>query len=176
MKRDSSHQPPSGLPEIPDTQSPLPAWKHFRILKFAESEIHAKLADYGGHLVGLRVDYTVTDPPPPAGEGEFIMFYGYGVSDDGIKVKTRRKSPLTPEFLLELYGNVNNLIAQNISQDVNEFTVRFDATLNPVLMQFGVVCRTCNEGECSRQNTDCVGKQRLLFKDNSGWHCTHNGC
>jgi hypothetical protein len=177
MKRVSPDQPSAGLPAIPDIQSPLPAWQHFHILKFAESQIHAELAQagYKGHLVGLRVDYVIKSPAPPD-EGEFTMFYGYGVSDDGFKVKSRRKSPLTQEFFLRLYDNLSSLIAQNISQDVNEFIVRLDAALNPTLMHYGVVCRVCLDGECSIQHSDCVGKPRLLFSDNNGWHCTHREC
>ena len=61
---------PSNLENAPGMPaSPLPAWKHYELMRHVEDKIHQKLSSlsYQGHALGLRVDYAIY---PESGMGE----------------------------------------------------------------------------------------------------------
>src|SRR3972149_2836584 len=186
--RPSQSRPPSAsLPDVPDfPDSPLSAWKHYGILKLAEEKLHKELEQigYDGNLVGLRVSYFVGQQEGKIPQGqqeeedsgdEYTMAYGYDVTD---KVETRLedKNPPSEEFILSLYDFISDMIANNISPYVPEFTLRLDTTFNPVRTTYTVTCRVCRQGQCLL-NAGHEGERRRMIRINRGaWRCLHTRC
>jgi len=156
-----------GLPPIPDYPlSPLPAWKHYGILKLAEQKIHDNLAqvDYSGRLIGIRIGYS------SGKESAFDMSYGYDVEEE---LPESAGGPLSDEFALELYKFVNGLIAENTDPET-KYQTSLEACVNRRARRVRVESRICAAGECANNPSTCVGNLRVMIKRNKKpWVCQH---
>lgn len=156
-----------GLPKIPDhPNSPLPAWKHYGILKVLEEKFHAELerVEYVGHLVGLGVTYIV-------GGDTYTMDYGYGI---GIVqgIMEGKGDPLTDEFVAEMYDLANGLIAEHMNPYIGSFELQLNASVNQQIASVAVKCQIATDANCGKQA--CKGQCRKFIKRNDGpWVCTH---
>jgi hypothetical protein len=155
------------LPDIPDyPNSPLPAWKHYGILKVVEGKLHEELKQqkYTGHLVGLDLTYTV-------GPDTYAMSYGYSFEQvhEGI---TATVDPLSDEFVETLYDFASDLISENINPAGTRFNMQLSVSVNQQVNTKTVICQIATEANCGKN--ECIGKCRKFKKKNDGsWECTH---
>jgi hypothetical protein len=156
-----------GLPEIPDfPTSPLPAWKHYGILKVLEGRFRAELESvpYDGHLVGLGITYTVGGDP-------YTMEYGYG-ADAPQNIINNQSDPLSDDFVGDMYDLANDLIAEHISPYVLSFELQINASVNPQVASVAVKCQIANDANCGKAS--CKGQcRRFISRNNGPWICTH---
>ncbi len=169
---------------FPDPQTPVAAWVHYGIAKYAEAELQQKLAEigYDGYLIGLRVTYWIEEAEGE--EQEYTMAFGYGVSEvPPSEYEVQRENPIPYQYMNALYRRVRAMLEENMPGDVQQallaetmdLSASLEATVSGSIIHFGYRCRRCRNGQCTRQ--ECVGKKRLFRKnDNGKWVCTHRLC
>ena len=164
----SKKQPTKDLEIYDPPDSPLPAWKHYRILKAVENRLHAQLEqqEYDGRLIGLEVSYKVAKVKAP-----FSMGYGYDTNNKGDLID-EKDDPLSDEFVMEIYDFASGLIAEHINPNGEDFSCELSASINPVFGKVRVRCAIANNLNCNRQS--CQGNCRLFInRNNTGWVCKH---
>jgi hypothetical protein len=183
--------PSASLPDVPNyPDAPLLAWKHYGILKLAETSIHQELEQGNnvGLLVGLRVSYFVERPGYYQNDqgDEYTMSYGYGVTDEEWPVQAE---PIevnlgmlpSEEFLFGLSNFVTDLIANNINPYVLPVTTRMDITFSvsgvPGPIMNTIMCRIVQVGECAL-GSDHEGERRRMYRSSAtgNWKCQHTRC
>ncbi len=162
--------------------SPVPAWKHYQIIKEVEKKIRKRLKEmeYKGYLIGLSVGYTLVRADKKSNEvgQEYTMSFGYGVKD--VKEFAREKNPLDQEFVTDLLHDIQRWIENN-TDIPGDYRVELNISISGSYYYYGIKCDILRAGQCggdpNKNNQKCpVGDRRVLYDDGSGWKCTHSPC
>ena len=189
MLNQSNLPMPSG--NGPNADSPIPAWKHYDILKDAEARIMRELqnrkagSDSEHLLAGLTVGYTHI--PENGTDGKiYSISFGYAVDadeegpDDEIEVDPRQNSSpldaLDENFVDRLYKDVRETIEASAPPNSGAYLVNLEITTaqcpNFTLICWGrkcAICRKHNVTHILRLRTSLDGLRCV-------WRCTGTAC
>lgn len=177
--------------------SPLPAWQHYDVSKYAEEKVMEALAnqELENVMVGLSVGYRFIPNDQPEGENyqKFSMSYGYLVDSDVERVEdeqpTERSLPdqgaqseepgqkggLDENFISALYEQVKDLILQNAPPEIGEYLVSLEVT-TAHCSQIVMTCQGQKCDYCSTHKKKHIFKKRKNSSNQCVWYCTGAAC
>jgi hypothetical protein len=165
MMNEEERKPSRELPPIPDyPDAPLPAWKHYGIINYADQRIKDELANmrYEGYMVGLEVAYMLED------EKSYAMSFGKISKPDEAtqKEETEVEIPLSDEFLVDLYQMLTELIPANCPNYSGQMSTELTIVVTGSEYVIKVTCTVPQQ--CALNHKD----KRWCKKINNGpWTC-----
>lgn len=129
-------------PNPPTANSPLPAWQHYEITRFADLAIQEKLRTEPTQmefLIGLEVQYFVSQEEDGE-ETNYAMPFGKVKST--LKETHTGKSALRREFLEKIYEEVDTYVRKNVQQPYLVTNVIMQVRTNIALYNISCVCWT----------------------------------
>jgi len=187
--------------ELPNPKTPLPAWPHYEILKFAEGVIYEnfKEINYEGHIISLGITYALTEDADQEPETWYPMVFGAGTGvwtgkpelapdrqsetesadetipqEDSSAGESGIEDPFG-EFMIKLHGDVYSLIDKNLTHH-SRLDVRMEAAAvdsNGVVCMAATQCMTCTTASHAHKGSQRLHKWNLWRR---AWVCTSSTC
>lgn len=171
----------------PGMGSPVPAWDHYAILKFAEEKIMRQLemreggGDSEEFLAGLAVGYIYL-PDGGGEEREYAMSFGYAVdvkeelvTDEEVATEPSKKDPLDEAFIDRLYDEVRSRIVESAPANGGEYLASLVITTGHCsLLTYSCWGRRC--GICRRHAQRHIQRLVKTWAGSCRWACTGSAC
>lgn len=187
--------------KLPNPNSPLPAWPHYEILKFAEGVIYEnfKGAKYDGHIISLGIEYALTEDDDQEPETWYQIIFGNGTgvwpgksepmkdhqkeTESAYETDPQESSSVGEseiedpfgEFTIKLHGDVYLLIDENLTHH-SKLHVRMEAAAvdsNGAVSMCASQCMICTNANHAHRGSQRLHKWSLWRRT---WNCTGSTC
>jgi len=193
----SQHPPASQGQQYPDPITPLPAWRHYQIVKYTEEKVKLRLkqTDFEGYIISLGVAYTVYEADDETQTWNKMNFGpDFGIWPEGLDEYTTPREittnnepetenmpitlspPLDDEFMTELHEEVYALVNENLTHhsDVDVIVVAAAMDGNGAITIGTKTCIYCTT-HASHKDTNPRRKYKHEW-DGRKWVCQSSTC